>query len=89
LLIACVQWDLAQIVDLLPGDYTLALTSGVRWQPSAPDSVLTVSSQYGADAAPVPTPALLPGLIGMGVAALRKRRQQGESDLDENLIDLD
>lgn len=26
--------------------------------------------------APVPTPALLPGLIGMGVAALRKRRQK-------------
>lgn len=25
---------------------------------------------------PVPTPALLPGLIGMGVAALRKRKQQ-------------
>ncbi len=29
---------------------------------------------------PVPTPALLPGLIGMGVAALRKRRSQGEGD---------
>ena len=27
-----------------------------------------------ADATPVPTPALLPGLIGMGVAALRKRQ---------------
>lgn len=70
-----VQWDLAQIVDLLPGDYTLALTSGVRWQPSAPDSVLTVSSQYGAEVAPIPTPALLPGLVGMGVAALRRRRK--------------
>jgi hypothetical protein len=84
-----VEWDLAQIVDLVPGDYTLALTSGVRWQPASAGSVLTVSSQYGADVAPVPTPALLPGLVGMGVAALRKRRQQGESDLDENLIDLD
>jgi hypothetical protein len=31
-------------------------------------------------AAPIPTPALLPGLIGMGVAALRKRGQEeGES----------
>ena len=27
----------------------------------------------------VPTPALLPGLIGMGVAALRKRKQTGEA----------
>lgn len=32
------------------------------------------------DPAPIPTPALLPGLIGMGVAALRKRGQEeGES----------
>ena len=29
-------------------------------------------------AKPVPTPALLPGLIGMGVAALRKRKQEKE-----------
>ena len=69
-----VQWDLAQIVDLLPGDYTLELTSGVRWQPSAPGSVLTVSSQYGAEVAPIPTPALLPGLVGIGIAAYRKRK---------------
>lgn len=32
------------------------------------------------DTTPIPTPALLPGLIGMGVAALRKRSQaEGES----------
>ena len=30
-------------------------------------------------AAPVPTPALLPGLVGMGVAALRKRRSEEET----------
>lgn len=28
---------------------------------------------------PVPTPALLPGLIGMGIAALRKKKQAGEA----------
>jgi hypothetical protein len=27
---------------------------------------------------PIPTPALLPGLIGMGAAALRKRKQEAE-----------
>jgi len=27
-----------------------------------------------ADATPIPTPVLLPGLIGMGIAALRKRQ---------------
>jgi hypothetical protein len=29
---------------------------------------------------PVPTPALLPGLIGMGAAALRKRKQEAEGE---------
>jgi hypothetical protein len=29
------------------------------------------------EAAPVPTPALLPGLVGMGIAALRKRKSDG------------
>ncbi len=28
---------------------------------------------------PIPTPALLPGLVGMGVAALRKRKQEAEA----------
>jgi hypothetical protein len=32
-------------------------------------------------AVPVPTPALLPGLIGMGVAALRKKRSCADQDL--------
>ncbi|NJL47397.1 MAG: PTPA-CTERM sorting domain-containing protein [Leptolyngbyaceae cyanobacterium SM2_5_2] len=31
------------------------------------------------DVAPIPTPALLPGLIGMGVAALRKRQEQDDN----------
>jgi len=30
--------------------------------------------------APIPTPALLPGLIGMGAAALRKRKQEAEAE---------
>lgn len=29
---------------------------------------------------PIPTPALLPGLIGMGVAALRKSKQEAETE---------
>ena len=29
---------------------------------------------------PIPTPALLPGLIGMGVAAIRKHKQEAELD---------
>jgi hypothetical protein len=30
-------------------------------------------------AQPIPTPALLPGLVGLGMAALRKRKNQGET----------
>ena len=32
-----------------------------------------------ADASAVPTPALLPGLVGMGIAALRKRKSAEET----------
>jgi hypothetical protein len=48
-----------------------------------PSGISNVSFQYGTDLAepripgsstPVPTPALLPGLIGLGVAALRKSK---------------
>ena len=39
-----------------------------------------IGSFYSADATAVPTPALLPGLVGIGVAALRKRNQQGGED---------
>lgn len=37
-------------------------------------------SNFGVSANPgvVPTPALLPGLIGMGIAALRKKQQDGQ-----------
>lgn len=37
------------------------------------DSTLTLSNS---DFTPVPTPALLPGLIGMGVATVRRRKRQ-------------
>lgn len=48
------------------------------------DNLFTgAGSFYSADATAVPTPALLPGLVGMGVAALRKRSQQ-EEGAEEN-----
>jgi len=50
-------------------------------------SIITESSPFGSGGAyirrdpnlavPVPTPALLPGLIGMGIAAYRKRKGEG------------
>jgi hypothetical protein len=34
-------------------------------------------TSFSADITAIPTPALLPGLLGLGVAALRKRKQEG------------
>jgi hypothetical protein len=54
------------------GDFRSAATVG---------SNLLLSSGGGyaiaLDSTPVPTPALLPGLVGLGVAALRKRKGEG------------
>ncbi|MGF1520467.1 MAG: PTPA-CTERM sorting domain-containing protein [Nodosilinea sp.] len=77
------DWDKTGIVTgLTAGSHTLGIVSGIQWTPSAAGETLFISSQYGGRATPVPTPALLPGLIGMGVAAFRKRKRQ-----DENLND--
>jgi hypothetical protein len=37
---------------------------------------------FAGSSTPVPTPALLPGLIGMGVAALRKRKGEAEESAE-------
>lgn len=52
-------------------------TIGVRYQATGgPEGSSKLSGTVSATA--VPTPALLPGLIGMGVAALRKRKGEAE-----------
>jgi hypothetical protein len=38
---------------------------------------LTTGKTFSGEIIPVPTPALLPGLVGLGVAALRKRKGEG------------
>ena len=43
------------------------------------DTLGLVTQFTFADAAPVPTPALLPGLMGMGVAAFNKKRKNAAS----------
>jgi hypothetical protein len=40
------------------------------------DSSITLSNATFTSATAVPTPALLPGLIGLGLSAMRKRKQQ-------------
>ncbi|MFH7241592.1 MAG: PTPA-CTERM sorting domain-containing protein [Spirulina sp.] len=37
----------------------------------------------GVSVSEVPTPALLPGLVGLGVAALRKRKGEGSEEAEE------
>lgn len=71
------DWNITEVITgLTPNTHTLGIVSGIQWTPSATGETLLISSQYGGRATPVPTPALLPGLIGMGVAALRKRNQE-------------
>jgi hypothetical protein len=65
-------------------DYTLQLlgfsTDGgntIISEFNSPEGFTANASLYGKiTAAPIPTPALLPGLIGMGLAALRKRKAE-------------
>lgn len=63
------------------GNYTLgfgvlnALDFGLN-------SSLTIDNVNG-DTTPIPTPALLPGLLGMGVAALRKRKGEATEEASE------
>ncbi len=55
--------DSGQVQTSFTSDWNRTLT----WATAAPTAV------------PIPTPALLPGLVGMGVAALRKRKQEAEA----------
>ncbi len=43
----------------------------------------TVTRNLSGDITAVPTPALLPGLVGMGLAALRKRKEEGAEQPEE------
>ncbi len=54
-------------------------TAGTGTFTSQSANFLTVGTSYSAaiDYVAVPTPALLPGLLGLGVAALRKRKGEG------------
>ncbi|TVP66099.1 MAG: PTPA-CTERM sorting domain-containing protein [Leptolyngbya sp. LCM1.Bin17] len=77
------DWNITEVVTgLTPDTHTLGIVSGIQWTPSAVGETLLISSQYGGRATPVPTPALLPGLIGMGVAALRKRKGEGDESAE-------
>lgn len=69
-------------------DYTLQLLgfstdggSTIISEFNSPEGATANASLYGKiTAAPIPTPALLPGLIGMGLAALRKRKAAEASE---------
>jgi hypothetical protein len=57
----------------LPNSFDINDISNVRFQYG---TSLGEPSFSGTPSTPVPTPALLPGLIGMGVASLRKKKKQ-------------
>jgi len=54
-----------------PGNFSFGVVDVGDYVGNSP--LLISSADYG-NATPIPTPALLPGLIGMGVAAWRKRK---------------
>ncbi len=54
----------------------------VRYQSLESDTTIALGSSSGVGVGEVPTPALLPGLVGMGVAALRKQRKSEEVEQD-------
>jgi hypothetical protein len=68
---------------------TYALRFGVvNWTDTAYDSGLafdgaTIAGKPIEPGTPIPTPALLPGLIGMGVAAWRKRKADAQAEVGE------
>ncbi len=46
------------------------------------DGVFVSQFEITQDAAPIPTPALLPGLVGLGMAALRRRNQEDAEEAE-------
>jgi len=51
----------------------------VDWNPLPRDSSKELAFAIGGEPTAVPTPALLPGLIGLGIGVLRKRKQQNQN----------
>jgi hypothetical protein len=49
---------------------------------TAQNGLGTPNGTFGSNTVAVPTPALLPGLIGFGVAALRKRKGEAETEAE-------
>lgn len=46
------------------------------------DKIRVSQFEITQDAAPIPTPALLPGLVGLGMAALRRRNQEAAEEAE-------
>jgi hypothetical protein len=50
----------------------------VNWNPLPPEASQELSFAIGGEPTAIPTPALLPGLIGLGLGVFRKRKQQNQ-----------
>ncbi len=69
------EYDLCSYTFNEAGTYTIGF-GVVDVRDGRTDSALLVDDVSLTSTTPIPTPALLPGLVGMGVAALRKRRDE-------------
>lgn len=62
------------LLNSLTGSWTTPFSNARNGNPAEVSHV----SLYYRTGTPIPTPALLPGLIGMGLAAMRKKKQAAE-----------
>ncbi|PSN14653.1 hypothetical protein C7293_10615 [filamentous cyanobacterium CCT1] len=65
---------------IIAGFFTPSSLSGDGSLTSQGRFTFVNGSSFSADVTAIPTPALLPGLVGLGVAAFRKRNEQDTSD---------
>ncbi|MCY7324247.1 MAG: PTPA-CTERM sorting domain-containing protein, partial [Phormidesmis sp. CAN_BIN36] len=64
------------------GSNFAALNSSI-WDGSGYTSDAAFRASFTSDTTSIPTPALLPGLIGLGLGVLRKRKAQAQAVLEE------
>jgi hypothetical protein len=75
----------APVYQNLTSPFTIQIVATRTPSSSAATAWLTDNLTLDVDVVPIPTPALLPGLIGMGVAALRRQRSEEADEAGESV----
>ena len=67
------------LANITSGTFNVAGVTTTNKKDAGKHADLSHLSVFTSKATAIPTPALLPGLIGLGLGVLRKRQQQGQS----------